>query len=218
MVILKGFDSYTPDLTNPIKLTIFGIVNPNVNLDGSPTDYLKIYIKQANSNIYDESNSEVKRLSFLTAPGWSPLQSITISNFNARWNSTYNFSFVCNQNIPKKTAKGAVLIDYPAQFEIPDGSIICSSSTTFATSLKCNSYRNRVTADGNFFDFVGAMFIRLKSVLNPIEEGITDFLYVRTYDGLNFKIIERNFANLDPFKYTFKFPGPLIKVNSEKDI
>lgn len=45
---------------------------------------------------------------------------------------------------------------------------------------------------------------------------MTDFLYIRTYDGLNYKIVERNFANLDPFKYYYTYPGPLIIVNSDE--
>jgi hypothetical protein len=44
IVALSGFDAYTPELSNQIDVTIFGIVNPNSN-GGSATDYLKIYIR-----------------------------------------------------------------------------------------------------------------------------------------------------------------------------
>lgn len=84
-----------------------------------------------------------------------------------------------------------------------DGSITCSSTTLFAATLKCSSYRNRVTSSGNYDDYVGQMYIQLKKVLNPIEKGESDFFYIRTYDGLNLRIIERNFANLDPFKFSY---------------
>lgn len=35
---------------------------------------------------------------------------------------------------------------------------------------------------------------------------------------MNLQIIERNFANLDPFKYSYQYPGPLIKVNDENTV
>lgn len=44
IVTLKGYDAYTPEISNPIDITIFGIVNPNSNA-GAFTDYLKIYIR-----------------------------------------------------------------------------------------------------------------------------------------------------------------------------
>ncbi|CAD8094793.1 unnamed protein product [Paramecium primaurelia] len=217
IVTLKGYDAYTPEISNPIDITIFGIVNPNSN-GGSTTDFLKLYIRQQGSNIYDQSNKEIAQLSFLAAPGWSPLISIDVSTYNVRWNSTYNFTFQTYKNIPKVQSKGSVLIDYPSQFEIIDGSITCSSTTLFAATLKCSSYRNRITSSGNYEDYVGRMYIQLKKVLNPIEKGESDFFYIRTYDGLNLRIIERNFANLDPFKFSYEFPGPLIKVNNEKTV
>ena len=46
---------------------------------------------------------------------------------------------------------------------------------------------------------MGQLYVRLKKLDNPVEKGRSGFLFVRTYDGMNSKIIERNFNNLDPF-------------------
>lgn len=35
---------------------------------------------------------------------------------------------------------------------------------------------------------------------------------------MNKKIIERSFANLDPFNFFYSYPGPLIRVNNAEDI
>ena len=53
---------------------------------------------------------------------------------------------------------------------------------------------------------------------NPVEEGEVDTIVTRTYDGSNRKIVQRSYRNLDPFSFTYKFPGPLIYVNQNKDI
>ena len=53
------------------------------------------------------------------------------------------------------------------------------------------------------------MYVTLESLLNPLEQGSSDF-----YDGLNSIITKRNFANLDPYKYLYVYPGPLIIFNN----
>lgn len=53
---------------------------------------------------------------------------------------------------------------------------------------------------------------------NPIDAGYSDNIYVKTYDGLNTKIIERSFKNLDPFTFLYKYPGPLIHINGDNTI
>jgi len=55
-------------------------------------------------------------------------------------------------------------------------------------------------------------------VTQPQEEVVTDSFYIKTYDGFNKKIIARSYSNLDPFYFTYKFPGPLIVINADKDI
>lgn len=60
--------------------------------------------------------------------------------------------------------------------------------------------------------------ISVYNVLNPITNGSCDNINVRTYDGMNKKIIERSFENLDPFNFFYTYPGPLIRVNNANDI
>ena len=61
------------------------------------------------------------------------------------------------QAVPKKESQGAILLDFPVQFELPDGKIICS--TDFAPTLSCSSYRNRIKAQGNYEDYVGMLYV-----------------------------------------------------------
>lgn len=60
--------------------------------------------------------------------------------------------------------------------------------------------------------------MKVRRIDNPIDEVTSDNFVIRTYDGINKKVIERSFENLDPFYKTYKYPGPLIIVNENKPI
>jgi len=56
------------------------------------------------------------------------------------------------------------------------------------------------------------------SLTNPIYNGQSDVIYVKTYDGVNFRIIQGSYKNLDPFSFYYVYPGPLVTVNDNQDI
>jgi histone deacetylase 6 len=205
-----------PDKTQPIRVVIFGIVNPNAN--SAATDSLKIIVKPLTSIIYDESNSAAAQLSFFPAPGWSPLNSIQVTTQAVRLTALYNFTFTTNSKVPKQNSEGALIFDFPKQYTIADGTAPCVTLSDFAPLPTCTFYRNRVTIVGNYKDYLGSLYVQIQNVSNPDNEGLTDYFYIRTYDGLNTMIIERNFANLDPFQFDFYYPGPLIKVNNDEHV
>ena len=99
-VALRNFESYVPDPDKPIEIVIYGIVNPNTQVDGA--GWIKIYSKQQDSLVYDESNSQAAQLTYLKAPGWSPLYSISLSTNYVRWKAEYNFTMNTYQAVPKK--------------------------------------------------------------------------------------------------------------------
>jgi len=84
--------------------------------------------------------------------------------------------------------------------------------------ISCSISRNRVYINGQTADYLGEINLTVYSIMNPIYSGQSDNINVRTYDGLNKKIIERSFDNLDPFNFFYVYPGPLIIVNNGNDI
>jgi hypothetical protein len=93
-----------------------------------------------------------------------------------------------------------------------------SYSPTFGTALNSDVRRNRVWIEGNTNDFSGEIKLKIKGIASPLDEVLTDNIVIRTYDGVNKKIIERSFENLDPHYKTFVYPGPLIIINDDKPI
>lgn len=72
-----------------------------------------------------------------------------------------------------------------------------------------NGHENTLTSNVAF---------KVDGIDSPIDEVKSDSMFVRSYDGFTREIIQRTFENLDPFKFDFKYPGPLIIVNEDKTI
>lgn len=54
-------------------------------------------------------------------------------------------------------------------------------------------------------------------MMNPDFNGEAGQIVVETYDGENKIIIDRSYSNLNPNRFTFVYPGPLISINFNKD-
>lgn len=54
-MLLTNIESYTPSLTTPINIDIFGIINPNY-VGSENTGYVNIAVKNATSDSFIESD------------------------------------------------------------------------------------------------------------------------------------------------------------------
>ena len=68
---------------------------------------------------------------------------------------------------------------------------------------------------GQTADFVGNMMVYLDEVPNPLTEVTAKSIIVETYDGFNKAIVDRSYTNLNPTRFAFTYPGPLIKINND---
>jgi len=218
VVTITGFDSYTPDSDNPITINVYGVTNPNRNIQ-SDTGQFTIAIYKKNTNYYIGYNANAGALVMEPAPGWSILYNISATNLYTRLNSDYKFNITTTAAIPKQSSKGAILIDLPTDFDVADSSLTCTPVTTsFAASLTCNVKSNKITVVGNPNAYTGNIIFTVHGVENPVEPGLAGNIRIKTYDGFNKLIVERSFRNLDPFTFTYTYPGPLITVNNEQPI
>lgn len=217
VVTVTGFDTYLPDADSPVTISIFGVVNPNQGSDS--TGEFKIGTLTTGTSYYVDYNSEVGTFTVSPAPGWSTLYAVTPDNLYTRLESNYFFNFTATTTIPKTSSDGAILIDYPTEFDITDGETACDTTTEdFAEIITCTFSRNTLSIQGQTQDYTGNVGVILRNILNPIEKGTAQNIVVKTYDGLNSLIIERSFKNLDPFIFTYSYPGPLITVNNDEPI
>jgi len=59
------------------------------------------------------------------------------------------------------------------------------------------------------------MIVYLSNVQNPRAEVTSKSTVIKTYDGLNKAIVDSSYANLNPNRFVYTYPGPLIGVNND---
>lgn len=64
----------------------------------------------------------------------------------------------------------------------------------------------------------GIIIFNITNVLNPSSEITSGNLLVKVYDGFKKEITEKSFPNLDPWLFSYFFPGPLILVNNDEPV
>jgi hypothetical protein len=217
VLYIDGVSSYQVSPDRPIKIEIRGVINPNKLNSNSQPIGLGILSKGTTSFV-DYAQSAIT-IDPIKAPGWAFFFSFESSNTKCRYNADYTFNFNAAASIPKLSSNGAVILDLPKQFDIEQQISPCTSfSPAFGTAMNCLIQTNRVWITGNTNDYSGNIVMKVRKVKNPVDEVVSDNFIISTYDGINKKILERSYENLDPFYKTFTYPGPKIIINDNKPI
>lgn len=209
-------ESFTACKTCSISLLVYGVINPQRLAVGNSGQF-KVGTYTAPS--YNEYNEAAGVLTFVAAPSYNNLYSITVSNGNARDVNDWVLNMTMTQTVPQTNYKGAVWIQFPADYTLIAAETNCESSPFWAGGVPdCTVYHNRIQLNGQVTDFVGNLLIYLYNVPNPLTEMIASSITVKTYDGLNFKVLDSSYANTNPARVRYTFPGPLIVVNNDQMI
>jgi histone deacetylase 6 len=215
---IDGIESYEVSVERPITIEISGIINPNRG-STDPDEGISIAILRKGETTFIDYIEDAVKITPLKAPGWAFFFSLEETNLHCRYTADYTLNFTATSSIPKLSSSGAIILDLPPQFDI-DTKIVSteSYSTEFGTALNSEVRRNRIWIEGNTNDFSGNLKLKVRNIDNPTNKILTDNFVIRTYDGVNKKIIERSFENLDPHYKTYDYPGPLIIINDDKPI
>ena len=73
---------------------------------------------------------------------------------------------------------------------------------------------SQITITGQTQEYSGNFLLYLDNVPNPLTDVFAGFIIVEAYDGFNRKVLSRSYPNLDPNRYQFLYPGPLIQINN----
>jgi hypothetical protein len=217
-VTFTGFQTYLPDSTRPVVVNVYGVKNPNY-LSGSTTGDFRVATLPSGSSSFTDYNSAAGTITTVSAPGWAVLYQFSANNLYTRINADYVINFTAQASVPRTSSSGSVIVTFPTQFSIPDGTSSCDTSITkFAPVINCYSSRNSIYMSGHTQDYSGNLLYNLRQILNPTEPGIPNEMILKTYDGLNHRIIERSYRNLDFFSFNYQYPGPLIYINGDNPV
>lgn len=125
------------------------------------------------------------------------------------------FNITTQQTIPRSSNQGAVWVRYDEQFLLDVSEITCRATDNWDADPTCTQQYDTVKLVGPNLDFVGNMIVYLSNVQNPRAEVTSKSTVIKTYDGLNKAIVDSSYANLNPNRFVYTYPGPLIGVNND---
>lgn len=214
MLQVKGHTAFTACSTCQITLYVYGVVNPMKRSSASTTS--NVQIGMLNDNRYTESNLKAGTFTLATAPGYNNVLETTLDNLYSRYDNIMRFNMTTSTAIPSSQYFGAIWVRFPDEYELANSNITCNSTSKWADGVPtCEVSHDRVILNGQQATIVGNMYVTLSGVPNPFTEISANNITVLTYDGLNQKILERTYANLNPTRFKYAFPGPVIKVNND---
>ena len=212
-VTITGHGGYTQCQTCSISLYIYGALNPAYN-SGTATGQFKIGASK--DRHYSNYNDNAGTVTFKSAPGYNNVLETLTDSTSSRLETNMQFNITTQQTIPRSSNQGAVWVQYDKEFLLDASEIACRATENWDADPTCTQQYDTVKIVGPNTDFVGNMIIYLSNVQNPRSEITSKTTIVKTYDGLNKQIIDRSYANLNPNRFVYKYPGPLIGVNNDE--
>jgi hypothetical protein len=97
---------------------------------------------------------------------------------------------------------GEIWVTLPPEFILDASDITCRSSDFWANgSPNCTQSYDTVKLGGQSSDYVGNLLVYIENIQNPLTELNSKIIIVKTFDGLNKKIIDRSYFNLNPNRF-----------------
>ena len=216
-IIISNFNNYQVT-DDPITVQVIGVVNPNKPLVGH-SGYISIGALKPDNNRYEDFLEQAAVVETVPAPQWLVVHNITTSSNEARNPANYVINLTITDSVPKSDYQGKIYVDLPEQFELGSGFKKCKNLTAnLGVNIRCTLDKRTIIMNEHVGVLTSKTAFEVEGILSPLEEVTTNTFFVKTYDGFKREIIQRSFENLDPFKFTYKFPGPLIIVNEDKPI
>ena len=213
VITISNFNKYDLSLGEPIKVELNGVINPNKPETGY-SGSISVGTIWPGSNQFVDYLPRAGSISTVPAAGWLTLNMINATNYYSRSYADYFLNMTLTERIVKSDYGGKLIVDFPANYEVSDGVLKCVNQTAnLGTMMRCSQEKRLVSAFGHPQELNYDTAFNILRVKNPLDEVTTDSFFVRTYDGFTREIVQRSFENLDPFRFTFTYPGPLIIIN-----
>jgi len=206
---------FSSSLASNTIIQITNIINPNYILN-SNTGYIALATQIITDTQYLDYISTAGFFTLVSAPNYCLISSIALSNLYSRLDTTYTFNLTFYTSIPTALALGAIIIEFPSEYDIPDNSALSCSvvSATYGTP-SCSISNNIAAMSGNNVEFSGNLLVILNNIKNPTNVGSIGQFFIYSYNGYNSEILERSYSNLGTFSFSFVLKGAEVVVNED---
>jgi hypothetical protein len=186
---IYNFNEYSVDPTNPIKVELVGVVNPNKPLIGN-SGFISVGILRTGNNNYVDYLEQGAVVETISAPGWLVLHNISSSSAYSRLDGTYSFNMTINNAVPKSDFEGKIYVDLPNQYELGSGFLKCKNMTAnLGNNIRCNLDKRTIALTGHPSSLTSDVAFYIEGIENPLDEIESHTMFVRTYDGFTREII-----------------------------
>ena len=210
-IIVTKNDPLSACTSCSIVLYISGIYNPPKGWVGEFT------IGILESNSFTELNEYAGKVEIQSSPQYLEILYTVPSSLYSRTIQTMEFNITCNETIPTSDSAGEIWIDYPNDYTLDGSFLTCQSSQYWASgSPKCSVLYNKVIFTGQTETYSGNLKLLVQSLPNPLNNVLADYITVEVADNFHRNILARSYPNLDPNRFQYTYPGPLIIVNENQ--
>lgn len=212
---IYNHESYFVCKTCSIKLYVYGVINPTYHAANEHTGQFKIGIFY--NNVYTELNEYSGQCKILPAGDYADIESITHDSLDSRNIGLMSFNITTAMTIPPTNDEGAVWFTFPDDYPLLDDDFHCTSSSFWAQGVPdCHLYIDTIQANAQTEEYNGNLVISIEDLPYPLTEVYANFITVKIYDGINFKLLSRTYPNLSPNRMTYTYAGPLIIINHDE--
>lgn len=212
-ISIFNFDVYFICDTCTITLHLYGIINPNyIN---QPTGQFCVGIY--NNGAYQEINEYSGNAFIVPAGDYIDIILLSHNNLDSGTSGYMEFNISTSITIPSTDDGGAVWITFPSQYPLLTNNFYCTSSSYWALGVPdCNLYMDTIIANAQTEEYYGNLFVNIENLPYPWTEVLADYITLKVYDGVNYKILSRTYSNLSPTRLSYKYAGPLIVINHSR--
>jgi len=188
-LIITNFNQYTINPSNPVKIELVGVINPNKPLIGH-SGFISVGVLRSTDNFYVDYLEQAALVETVSSPSWLTLHNITTSNVFSRVPASYSLNITVDSAVPKTSLQGKIYFDLPPQFEIGEGNLRCSNLTAnLGQNIRCQLDKRTVVLSGHENTLTSNVAFKVDGIDSPIDEVKSDSMFVRTYDGFTREII-----------------------------
>ena len=211
VLIVKKHDSFEPCSSCSVVLYVSGVYNPRQGRTG------QFLVGVLDGSTFVELNEFAGTVLVMPSPEYLEILSTAPSSLFSRQVQDISFNITCNETIPTTESGGQIWVDFPSDYILTDSFITCSSSQVFASGTpKCSTQYTKVIMEGQTTSYSGNLKVTVEGLPNPLYDILADYITVEVADTFHSLILARSYPNLDPNRFQYTYPGPLLIVNDNK--
>lgn len=217
ILVVRGLSAYSLESNVPLKISFSNIKNPKRSL--TSLTRINVGSRVIGQLNFIDHDSAFCVVSLTDPPTWLRVQSLSFASNYALDTTGVSLVFESFQGIPPIEQAGSLLISFPSDFRLPEG-------TSFGCSLTgpngevppstCVVQSNALNVTWPSYTAKGLHSLKIVDFPTAILAGVTGLVRIQAFNSDDQAFSESSFANIDPLKFNFILRGLELTVNNKQ--